>query len=157
MRFLLVPALVLAASAAAAQDQAAGCASVTAGDLTIERAWSRATIGAERPGALYLTIRNHGAADDALIGVSTPAAAMPMLHETVVEDGVVRMPHVASMPVPAGGTAALEPGGFHGMLMDLSAALETGGSFPVTLLFESGVEATLDVAVLPLPSQGPDC
>ncbi|MDP5309245.1 copper chaperone PCu(A)C [Paracoccus spongiarum] len=127
------------------------------GDLTIEHAWSRATIGADRPGVFYVEITNAGSADDALVGIATPAAGMPMLHETVVTDGIASMPHSMSVPVPAGQTVALAPGGYHGMLMGLVTALKEGGSFPVTLTFQRAGEVTVTVDVLSMRAEGPDC
>ena len=104
--FLFAAALILSAPAAMA------CEAVTIGDLTIEHAWSKATIGAGRPGVFYVEITNAGSADDALIGIATPAAGMPMLHETVVQDGIASMPHAMSIPVPAGQNVQLSPGGY---------------------------------------------
>jgi copper(I)-binding protein len=151
MRSLLaLPALLLAAPALA-------CGSVTAGDLTVSDAWSRASVGASRPGVLYLTIRNDGAQDDVLTGVATPAAARPMLHETLVTDGVASMAHVMAVPVPAGATVALAPGGLHAMLMDLAAPLAEGAAFPVTLTFERAGEVAVEAEVLALGAKGPEC
>lgn len=133
------------------------CETFTLGDLTIERAWSKATIGAARPGVFYVEITNSGDADDALVSIATPAAGMPMLHETVVTDGVASMPHAMSIPVPAGQSVALAPGGYHGMLMGLTMALTEGDSFPMTLSFQNGGEIVVNVAVLPLRAEGPDC
>lgn len=152
MRILiLTAALTLIAPAAFA------CETVTLDDLTIEHAWSRQTIGADRPGVFYVQITNAGSTDDALIGIATPAAGMPMLHETVVTDGVASMPHAMSVPVPAGQTVALSPGGYHGMLMGLTAALKEGDSFPVTLTFQTAGEVTVNVEVLSMRAEGPDC
>lgn len=147
----LTTALILTAQGALA------CEAVTLGDLSIEHAWSRATIGADRPGVFYVEVTNSGAADDALIGITTPAAGMPMLHETVVTDGVASMPHAMSVPVPAGQTVALAPGGYHGMLMGLTNAFKEGDSFPVTMTFEKAGEVTVTVEVLSLRAEGPDC
>jgi len=133
------------------------CETVRVGDLTVQHAWSKVTIGAGRPGVLYVEITNNGSDDDALIGVTTPVASMPMLHETVVTDGIASMPHAMSIPVPAGQTVELAPGGYHGMLMGLTAALKDGDKFPVTLTFEKAGEATVTVDVLPLRAEGPDC
>lgn len=148
---LATTALFLSATAGLA------CETVTVGDLTINHAWSRATIGASRPAVFYVEITNAGSADDALTGIATPAAAMPMLHETVVKDGVASMPHAMSVPVPAGQTVKLAPGGYHGMLMDLSAALNVGDSFPMTLTFEKAGPVTVNVDVLTLTAKGPEC
>ncbi len=149
--FLLAAALILSAPAVMA------CETVTIGDLTIEHACSKATIGAGRPGVLYVEITNGGSVDDALIGIATPAAGMPMLHETVVQDGIASMPHAMSIPVPAGQNVQLSPGGYHGMLMGLTTALKEGDSFPVTLSFEKAGEVTVNVDVLSLRAEGPDC
>lgn len=152
MKFLILSS-VLALSAA----PVLACETVTLGDLTIEHAWSRATIGAGRPGVLYVKITNTGSADDALVGLATPAAGMPMLHETVVTDGIASMPHAMSIPVPAGQTVELAPGGYHGMLMGLTAALREGDSFPVTLTFQNAGGIDVNVEVLSLRAEGPDC
>ncbi|PZR00877.1 MAG: copper chaperone PCu(A)C [Cereibacter sphaeroides] len=133
------------------------CETFTVGDLTIDHAWSKATIGADRPAVFYVEITNSGGTDDALIGITTPAASMPMLHETVVTDGIASMPHAMSIPVPANQTVALSPGGYHGMLMGLSSALKEGDRFPVTLSFEKAGDVTVNVDVLSLRSEGPDC
>ena len=79
--------------------------------------------------------------------ITAPAAAMPMLHETVVNDDVASMPHVMAIPVPPGSTVELAPGGFHAMLMDLAAALEEGATFPVTLTFEQAGEVVIEAEV----------
>lgn len=149
--FLLAAALILSAPAVMA------CETVTIGDLTIEHAWSKATIGEGRPGVFYVEITNGGSVDDALIGIATPAAGMPMLHETVVQDGIASMPHAMSIPVPAGQNVQLSPGGYHGMLLGLTTALKEGDSFPVTLSFEKAGEVTVNVDVLSLRAEGPDC
>lgn len=152
MKRLILPfVLMLAATTAQA------CETVTLGDLTIDHAWSKATIGADRPAVFYVEISNKGTTDDALVGIATPAAGMPMLHETVVKDGVASMPHAMSIPVPAGQAVKLAPGGYHGMLMGLGAALKAGDRFPMTLTFEKAGEVTINVDVLPLRAEGPDC
>jgi periplasmic copper chaperone A len=153
MRNILLGGLTLALFAGAAQ----GCETVTLGDLSIGHAWSRATIGAGRPAVFYVEITNAGAADDALTAIATPAATMSMLHETVVTDGVASMPHAMSVPVLAGQTTELAPGGYHGMLMGLTSALKEGDSFPVTLTFAKAGAVTVNVEVLSLRAEGPEC
>ena len=149
----LLPALIALLCA----TPALACDVTRVDGIEIEHAWSRASIGTDRPGVVYLTIRNTGAAEDVLTGITTPAADMPMLHETVVTDGIASMPHVASVPVPAGGTIALEPGGFHAMLMGLTQVLEKGATFPVTLTFRDAGAVTVDVEILGLGAKGPEC
>lgn len=152
MKSLILSSLILLAA-----SPTLACETVTSGNLSVKHAWSRATIGAGRPAVFYVEITNTGSADDALVGIATPAAGMPMLHETVVDDGVASMPHAMSIPVPAGQSVQLAPGGYHGMLMDLTEALKEGDSFPMTLTFQSAGDITINVEVLSIRAEGPDC
>lgn len=149
--------LILTAALALIASMANACETVTVGNLSVQHAWSRATIGAGRPGVFYVEITNTGETDDALVGIATPAAETPMLHEAVVTDGTASMPHAMSIPVLAGQTVQLAPGGYHGMLMGLATALKEGDSFPMTLTFQTAGEVTVNVEVLSLRAKGPDC
>ena len=51
-------------------------------DVVVENAWSRASIGASRPGAAYMIVRNTGEDAVTLTGLTTPLAMMPEIHET---------------------------------------------------------------------------
>ena len=51
-------------------------------DVVVENAWSRASIGVNRPGAAYMTVRNIGEDTVTLTGLTTPLAMMPEIHET---------------------------------------------------------------------------
>jgi len=57
------------------------------------------------------------------------------------------MQQVPSIVVPAGESVALEPGGFHIMLMQLAEPLETGSEFTVTLTFEKAGAIDVNVTV----------
>ncbi|REF72968.1 copper chaperone PCu(A)C [Paracoccus versutus] len=152
-RFAIVLGLAVMLPLAAAAE----CASVSAGDLTVTGAWSRATIGTARPAVFYVEIRNDGETGDRLTGIDTPVAAMPMLHRTVVKDGVASMPHAEAIDIPAGETVSLAPGGYHGMLMELTAPLAEGETFPVALRFERAGSVEIDARVLSIRAQGAEC
>ena len=140
-----------------ATSPAMACETVQLGSLEISEAWSRASIGMARPGAFYVTIRNTGATDDALAGIATPVSGKPMLHETVVKDGVASMPHAPAIPVPADSTVQLEPGGYHGMLMGLTQVLKEGETFPVTLTFREAGDVTVPVAIRGMGAKDAGC
>lgn len=61
--------------------------------------------------------------------------------------GMMTMQQVQSIEVPADGTVALEPGGYHVMLLDVKKELVPGDTIEVTLTFERAgeVTATADV------------
>jgi len=50
---------------------------------------------------------------------------------------------------------ALEPGGLHVMLMQLSRPMIEGETFALTLVFADGDEATVEVPILGIAARGP--
>ncbi len=119
-----------------------------AGNLTVSSPWARSTPAKARNGAVYMTIKNGGAATDRLMAVKTPVAGHAGLHQTVMEQDVMRMRPVKAMQVPPGGMAMLKPGGYHIMLMGLKTPLKEGHSFPLTLTFDKAGEITIMVPVM---------
>jgi hypothetical protein len=117
------------------------------GDITVSKAWARATIGADRPGGAYLTITNSGSTSDQLIAAKTDAAGKSELHTHTMTDGVMKMGRVKSIEIVAGGMAMLKPGGFHIMMFHLKAALGEGDMFPLTLTFKKAGPVTVMVHV----------
>lgn len=116
-------------------------------------AWARATILASRPGAAYLTIES--AAEDRLLGVTTPVAGHVMIHAVEKDGDVSRMKHIETLELPAGQRVTLAPGGMHLMLMGLQDKLSEGTAFPMTLSFETAGEVTVEVSVLGIAAEGP--
>ena len=142
-----VLALVVAlALAAAALPAPAPAHEETIGDIAIMHPWSRPAAQGQN-GVIYLEISNRGTADDRLIAVSTPLAARVELHRSTVAEGIHRMEKVESIPVPAGGTVALAPGGLHVMLIDLKFMLMAEEAIPVAFGFEHAGDITATVSV----------
>jgi copper(I)-binding protein len=113
----------------------AACAAGGAG-LSVEAPMSRAAAAGDN-GAAFLTIVNRTAAPDRLLSAASDVAQMVELHETLDEDGVMKMrPRPEGFEIPAGERVALAPGGKHIMLMGLVAPLEAGKTFDLTLNFE---------------------
>ncbi|HEX7928968.1 MAG TPA: copper chaperone PCu(A)C, partial [bacterium] len=117
------------------------------GDLTIEHPWARPTDKMAKTGAVYFTIKNAGIAADRLVGVASDKAATVGLHQTVNKDGMLSMQHADALDIPAGGSAALKPGGYHIMFMNLKAPFTEGDKFPLTLTFAKAGKVTVDVWV----------
>jgi copper(I)-binding protein len=148
----LCAALLLTATAPAAamhHEKAAG-----SGAITVEQAWSRATPPRQKIGAAYLTIRNAGDTADRLVAADSPVAGTVELHSMSMTDGVMRMRPVAAIAVPAGGSATLQPGGLHIMLIGLHAPLRQGERFDLTLTFETAGTVSVPVTVGPVGGDG---
>ncbi len=102
-----------------------------------------------RVSGMYMFIENIGDSDDTLIAAASPISNMVQIHQTTVTDGVAQMGEIeGGLQIPAGTVAELRPGGYHIMLMELTADLVEGETIPVTLIFASGTEITLEVPII---------
>lgn len=133
---------------AAALTLAAGCASQPdVRDIEVSDAVATEPIMGER-GALYFAIENRGPDADALLAISTAAAAAAEIHRTVSEGGMGRMEPVDSLPLAAGGTLSLAPGGYHVMLLQLRRQFSAGDTLTATLRFQHHEEITIRAPVV---------
>lgn len=133
-----------------------GVAMAEESTVVVEDAWARASIGMNRPGAAYMTVRNMGEDTVILTGLRTDLAMMPEIHLTSTNDqGVSSMTPAGEIEIAPGEVAALEPGGLHAMLMRLSRPMVEGETFALTLVFGDGDEITVDVPILGIAARGP--
>src|SRR5262245_8333154 len=78
----------------------ASCGQGGSSEIRLSDAWARPTKG-QAPGAVYLTIENRGDAPDRLTGASSDLAAMAMVHQNEVVDGVAKMRMAGEINIPA--------------------------------------------------------
>jgi copper(I)-binding protein len=135
MRRLLLAALLILPLAAHAE-----------GGIALTDAFTRAAATGGIGGA-FVTIANTGAADR-LIGAASPDAAKADLHESLSDNGIMKMRPVSGIDVPAGATVKLVPGGYHIMLMGLKHALVAGESIQLTLTFAKAGQVTTTATIL---------
>lgn len=146
-----------------------GTTQVKSDTLEVTGVWARTSPAMASAGAAYLEITNGTDTDDALLSASVePSVAGKVeLHETTTAmtdgtgmtgstgmtgttmagSGMMQMKPVDRIPVPAGGTAELKPGGYHIMLLELPEPLETGATFEITLTFEEAGEIVVTATV----------
>jgi periplasmic copper chaperone A len=127
---ILTLVLALAVSACGSSAGQSG-----GGFVTVGGAWVRAASGGATTAA-YLNITNGTFSDETLVGVTTSVAQSASLHETTTDaSGMTGMQPVPGIPIKAGQTVNLEPGGYHIMLENLTGDLQPGGSVQLTLTF----------------------
>ncbi|NRG19700.1 copper chaperone PCu(A)C [Rhizobiales bacterium] len=107
------------------------------GDLAVSNGWTRATPPRAVAGGGFVTITNNGSEDDLLVSASAAVSGKAELHQMSVVDNIMKMRHLPDgVPIPAGETVELKPGGFHVMFLDLKEPLKKGDTLKVSLTFE---------------------
>ena len=119
-----------------------------AADVSLSKAWVRATIGQATVTAGYLTIENTGTVDDRLIAVRAGGVAKAEVHGTTMsEGGVMRMRPVEALDIPGGENVSLVPGGDHLMLTGVASPLKDGDEISLVLTFKRAGEVTAQALV----------
>jgi hypothetical protein len=132
-RSLLISAITLGSSWAQAQN------------VDVKDAWVRASVQGQKATGAFMTLTAKSGAK--LVSASSPVAGVTEVHEMKMEGDVMKMRAVPALDLPAGQAVALQPGGYHVMLMDLKAALPKDSTVPMTLVFvdAKGVQSKLDI------------
>lgn len=145
------PHLTLVATASDDGDhgvKGAAGAPVRIGGLTISGAFSRATLPNAPVAGGFLSVTNTGDRDDRLVAAASDVAGRIEVHEMAMDGDVMRMRELTDgLPIPAGATVDLKPGGYHIMFMDLHDALVEGETVDVTLTFENAGDVAISLAV----------
>ena len=132
---------------------AADAAETAADAVAVENAYVREVPPVSRTSAAFMTLRNTGAENHAVVAARTPAAAIVELHtHWMGDDGMHRMREVEQVEVRAGGEAVLQPGGLHVMLINLTAPLKAGDQVELTLVYDDDSEETIAAEVKTIES-----
>lgn len=122
-------------------------AAQAAGQLVVEDAWIRAAPPAAAMRAGYAILRNTGDAPLVIRGAASDAFGDVSIHATTIENGVARMRELARIPLAAGESVTLEPGGKHLMLMRPARELDTGAKASIRFEIEDGSSAEAEFVV----------
>ena len=99
-------------------------------------------------GGAFMTIRNGTGQTDRLRSAASPAARVVELHETVDDNGMMRMvPQPEGWEIEPGGQLELKPGAKHIMLVDLVRPLEPGTTIEIALNFDRAGSIKVQVPV----------
>jgi copper(I)-binding protein len=105
--------------------------------VTIENPWTRATAPGQAVAGGFMTVINTTSTEDRLLRASSPVAKEVQIHNTTMDEGVMRMrPMADGVAIPAGGRVEFKPRALHLMFMGLQAPIAAGTTVPVTLEFE---------------------
>lgn len=99
-------------------------------------------------GVAYVSIANAGPGDDRLLSVKSPVCQKVEMHDTINEEGVMKMKHQDfGFAIAAGKELVMKPGGSHLMLLGTKAPVVGGQAFKMTLNFEKADALEIEVQV----------
>lgn len=128
----------------------AGCAflALAQAEVTVTEPWVRGTVSGQKASGAFMGLKS--SSDVRLVGASSPAAKVVEIHEMSTSDGVMRMRAIEGLPLPAGKSVELKPGGYHVMLIDLVKPLRPGEQVPISLTFlaADGRKSTVEVKAM---------
>jgi copper(I)-binding protein len=124
-----------------------------AGLVTVSQPRIRATAPGQTVSGAFMTLVNNSATDYALTSVSFSGASTVEIHETNMDEGMMRMRKVSHVDIPAHGSAELKPGSYHIMLIGLEKDLKTGTTETLILTFSDGSQKSVEALVGTLSEQ----
>lgn len=130
----LFAALVLTACSAAKKE------------IEVHNAWVRPTAQGSNA-AVYFTIHNHTDMDDELTGASATVADSVEIHESKMENDVMQMSMVPSVPLAADEEITFKPGGLHIMLVNVNQELVLGEHIGIILQFKNHEDVVVNVHI----------
>jgi hypothetical protein len=114
--------------------------------IAVKDAWLRFIIPS-RPAAGYFTLDNDTAAPVQLVGASSSACGMLMLHQSSSQNGMETMRPIKSVAVPPHSSISFTPGAYHLMCMSPAKSVAPGNTVPITLKFADGKRISADFPV----------
>lgn len=139
---LLLAALSLSSPSTALAEGNAAAAKITAEDPYVR------LLPPQQPNtAAFVVLKNADRKDHKLVKAASNVARTVELHEHAKDGGVMKMRPVKDITLKAGGAMALQPGGYHIMLIGLERPLRAEQKVPLTLTFEDGTTLVLDAPV----------
>ena len=112
----------------------------------IDQAWVRLSPNKDRPSAGYF-VAHGGDSATRLRGVLTDYALKVEMHESVEENGVMKMKPINSVDIPAKGTVTFAPGGKHLMLWGVNDTAISRGKMQLTFLLDNGDRLLVDAVI----------
>lgn len=152
----LAPLTLLALASLVAPATAQHQSVYRLGDLEITEPWTRATPGGAVVAGGFMRIANKGAQPDRLVGGAFSLSKRFEIHEMKMDGGVMQMrPLDKGLEIPAGATVELKPGGYHVMMIDLTAPVRQGAPLRGALQFEKAGKIEIDFMVAPIGASAP--
>jgi periplasmic copper chaperone A len=95
----------------------------------------------------YVDIANPSNEDVEITAIQSDAFEKVEMHETIMQDGMMKMVEQKSFKIPAHGSIQLKPGGKHIMLITPLSTLQIGDKVPLLLTFSDDKAQKIELEV----------
>ena len=105
-------------------------------DLRISDAWVKPTVSGQPVAGAYMTCTADKNME--VVEASSPVAGKTEIHSMSMEGNIMRMKRLERLPIKAGTSLQLKPGGLHIMLIKLKQQIREGDVIPISLIAQDG-------------------
>lgn len=120
--------------------------SVTAlAQVKVSEPWVRGTVAPQKVTGAFMELSAEQ--DVRLVQVKSSVAGTAEIHEMKMDNNVMKMQAIESLPIAAGKSLSLKPGSYHIMLFDLNKTLANDEQVPITLVFEDKAKKRFNIDV----------
>jgi len=116
--------------------------------IEVDKPRVRAVAPGQTVTGAFMTLSNTADETITLDSAQADIAAVTELHETSMQDGVMKMQKIENIVIPAQGQSELKPGGLHIMLINLQETPAKGDKVSITLNFADDSSQTLEAPVM---------
>ncbi len=95
----------------------------------------------------YMTIHNPQSEAVSIVSLRSNAFAMIEIHQTIEQDGMMRMEQVTGLKIEPNSSVQLEPGGLHLMMMNPSEPTQAGDLLEIVVVLDDGSEQRVEMQV----------
>jgi hypothetical protein len=120
-----------------------------AAGIALEHAWAQVSPPRATVGRAFLTIVNHSAEIDHLVGVSTDAAKSAEIDGIRILNDVSNTRRLFNLDIPPGHSIEFTPGAYHILMRNLKKPLVQGETFRGELIFEKAGAIPVEFRVTP--------
>ncbi len=117
------------------------------GFIQVHKPHARAVPPGQPNSAIFMELENTTEKELLLTRAESEIAESVELHTHSMKNGMMHMHPVVHIKIPGKSRTALQPGGYHIMLIGLKDNLKEGTSIPLKLFFNNGKSVNLKVPV----------
>ena len=96
----------------------------------------------------YMTIHNPQSKAVSIVSLRSDAFASIEIHQTIEQDGMMRMEPVPNLRIEANTGVQLAPGGLHLMMMNPSEPTQPGDQLEIVIVLDDGSEQRVEMRVI---------